>query len=96
MTDAGIEIYENVVIISPKGEAVALGLATMTSVEMMSCTHGLVAKLKRVIMERDTYSRQWGLGPTATKKKMMKASGQLDVSRFRSPRRLVRYMLMEF
>lgn len=51
----------------------------MTSVEMMTCNHGLVAKLKRVIMERDTYARQWGLGPTATKKKMLKASGQLDV-----------------
>lgn len=52
----------------------------MTSTEIMTCQHGLVAKLKRVIMERDTYQRQWGLGPTATKKKLMKAAGQLDVS----------------
>jgi len=24
---------------------------------------GVVAKIKRVIMERDTYPRAWGLGP---------------------------------
>ena len=27
---------------------------------------------KRVVMERDTYPRRWGLGPTASKKKRMK------------------------
>ena len=34
------------------------------------CDHGAVARVKRVIMERDTYPRKWGLGPMATKKKV--------------------------
>lgn len=36
--------------------------------------HGVVAKIKRVIMERDTYSRKWGLGPVASQKKKDKAN----------------------
>ena len=45
---------------------------------MASCDHGIVAKLKRVVMERDTYPRQWGKGPkTSIKKKMIK-EGLLD------------------
>lgn len=36
----------------------------MTTATIASCDHGVVAKIKRVIMERDTYPRKWGLGPT--------------------------------
>lgn len=50
----------------------------MTTAVMASCDHGIVCKLKRVIMERDTYPRRWGLGPVAQKKKQLIASGQLD------------------
>lgn len=35
----------------------------MTTAVMAACDHGIVAKVKRVIMERDTYPRKWGLGP---------------------------------
>ena len=35
----------------------------MTTAVMSTCDHGVVAKIKRVIMERDTYPRKWGLGP---------------------------------
>ena len=59
----GIEINTEVVIMTTKGEAVALGIALMTTAVMATCDHGVVAKLKRVIMERDTYPRKWGLGP---------------------------------
>merc|ERR1712048_1066787 len=45
---------------------------------MASCDHGYVAKIKRVIMERDTYPRKWGLGPKATVKKDMIKKGLLD------------------
>src|SRR3954452_11879960 len=45
---------------------------------MSTCDHGVVAKVKRCIMERDLYPRRWGLGPTATEKKKLKASGKLD------------------
>lgn len=54
------------------------GIALMTSSTMMSCDHGAVAKIKRVIMERDTYPRKWGLGPKALMKKQMIKEGLLD------------------
>lgn len=50
----------------------------MTTATMASCDHGVCAKLKRVIMERDTYPRKWGMGPKAAKKKELIAAGQLD------------------
>jgi len=102
----GIELNQEIVIVTTKGEAVALGkndifftrnflfsklpivdcdmrnafriikliltlvciiyetaIALMTTSTMSMCDHGCVAKLKRVIMERDLYPRKWGLGP---------------------------------
>lgn len=55
----------------PAGEAIAVGIAQMTTAVMATVDHGVVAKIKRVIMERDTYPRRWGLGPMAQKKKVM-------------------------
>ena len=57
----GIEVNEEVVLMTTKGEAVALGIAQMTTADMAHCDHGVVAKIKRVIMDRDTYPRRWGL-----------------------------------
>jgi H/ACA ribonucleoprotein complex subunit 4 len=76
--EAGIEVHEEVVLITTKGEAIALAIAQMSTVEMSSCDHGVVAKVKRCIMERDLYPRRWGMGPVATEKKKMKESGKLD------------------
>eukprot|EP00187_Rhodella_violacea_P001024 CAMPEP_0174907332 /NCGR_PEP_ID=MMETSP0167-20121228/60302_1 /TAXON_ID=38298 /ORGANISM="Rhodella maculata, Strain CCMP736" /LENGTH=484 /DNA_ID=CAMNT_0016150773 /DNA_START=11 /DNA_END=1465 /DNA_ORIENTATION=+ len=73
-----IEVNQEVVIMSTKGEAIALGIAEMTTAVMATVDHGAVARIKRVIMERDTYPRQWGLGPVAGKKKQMIAAGMLD------------------
>ena len=39
------------------GEAIALGIAQMSTVELSTCDHGVIAKVKRCIMERDTYPR---------------------------------------
>jgi H/ACA ribonucleoprotein complex subunit 4 len=55
-----------------------LAIAQMTTATMASCDHGIVAKIKRVIMERDTYPRKWGLGPKAAFKKDMIKKGKLD------------------
>ena len=74
----GIEVNEIVVLMTTKGEAVALGIAQMTSAVMATCTHGVVSKIKRVIMERDTYPRRWGLGPRAVLKKQLVKEGKLD------------------
>jgi len=76
--DDGIEMNQEIVIITTKGEAVALAVALMTTAVMATCDHGVVAKIKRVIMDRDTYPRKWGLGPIAAKKKLMIKSGILD------------------
>lgn len=59
------------------GEAIALAIAQMSTVELATCDHGVVAKVKRCIMERDTYPRRWGLGPVASKKKQMVKEGKL-------------------
>ncbi|KAK5166308.1 centromere/microtubule-binding protein cbf5 [Saxophila tyrrhenica] len=76
--EGGIDVYEEIVLITTKGEAIAIAIAQMSAVEMSSCDHGVVAKVKRCIMERDLYPRRWGMGPVAVEKKKMKESGKLD------------------
>lgn len=67
-----------------KGEAIAIAIAQMSTVELSTCDHGVVAKVKRCIMERDLYPRRWGLGPVALEKKKLKSAGKLDVRLFLS------------
>merc|ERR1712020_665302 len=74
----GIEMGQEIVVCTTKGEAICIAIAQMTTATMASCDHGVVAKIKRVIMERDTYPRKWGLGPKAAFKKDMIKKGQLD------------------
>lgn len=76
--ESGIEVNDEVVLMTTKGEAIALAYAQMTTAVMATCDHGVVAKVKRVIMERDTYPRRWGLGPVALAKKKMVSEGKLD------------------
>ncbi|KAJ4423833.1 centromere/microtubule-binding protein cbf5 [Gnomoniopsis sp. IMI 355080] len=76
--ESNIETHEECVLITTKGEAIAIGIAQMSAVEMTTCDHGVVAKVKRCIMERDLYPRRWGLGPQAAEKKKLKADGKLD------------------
>ncbi|XP_038982826.1 H/ACA ribonucleoprotein complex subunit 4-like [Phoenix dactylifera] len=73
-----IEVGEEVVLMTTKGEAIALGVAEMTTAVMATCDHGSVARIKRVVMDRDTYPRKWGLGPRALMKKKLVAEGLLD------------------
>jgi len=54
-----------------KGEAIAVAVAQLTTAEIATCDHGVVAKTKRVIMDRETYPRKWGLGPRAAQKKSL-------------------------
>lgn len=74
----GIEVNQEVVVITTKGEAVCVAIALMTTAVISTCDHGVVAKIKRVIMERDTYPRKWGLGPKASQKKQLIKQGLLD------------------
>ncbi|KAL5475435.1 hypothetical protein EMCRGX_G025252 [Ephydatia muelleri] len=75
--DTGIEPNQEIVIMTAKGEAVALAIALMSTAEMMTCDHGFCAKIKRVVMSRDVYPRKWGLGPKALRKKQLVAEGKL-------------------
>ncbi|KAJ8597005.1 putative rRNA pseudouridine synthase [Rhizopogon salebrosus TDB-379] len=75
--EADITVNEEVVLMTTKGEAIALAIAQMSTVELATCDHGVVAKVKRCIMERDTYPRRWGLGPMALQKKKMVKEGKL-------------------
>jgi H/ACA ribonucleoprotein complex subunit 4 len=74
----GIELNDEVVLMTTKGEAVAIAIAQMTTSVMATVDHGVVAKIKRVIMERDVYPRRWGLGPMAQRKKSLIKDGKLD------------------
>jgi len=76
--EAGIECGDEVVLMTTKGEAIALAIAQMNTSVMQTCDHGVVAKIKRVVMERDTYPRRWGLGPKAKVKKQLIQDGKLD------------------
>lgn len=49
--EADIELNEEVVLMTTKGEAIAIGIAQMTTVELSTCDHGVVAKVKRCIMD---------------------------------------------
>jgi len=76
--ESGIENGDEIVLMTTKGEAIALAIAQMPTSVMVTCDHGVVAKIKRVIMERDTYPRRWGLGPKAKARKALIAEGKLD------------------
>ncbi|CEG00929.1 Pseudouridine synthase/archaeosine transglycosylase [Ostreococcus tauri] len=68
--EAGIEVGNECILMTTKGEAIAIGIAEMTTAVMATCDHGSVAKVKRVVMERDTYPRRWGLGPNSQSKRL--------------------------
>lgn len=76
--ESDIEVNEEIVIMTTKGEAIAIGIAMMSTVDLSTCDHGVVAKVKRCIMNRDLYPRRWGLGPKAQEKKKMVKKGELD------------------
>lgn len=55
-----INLNDEVVIMTTKGEAIAIGLANMNTAMLFSYDNGSVAKIKIVIMERDAYPKRWG------------------------------------
>lgn len=75
--DGNIKKDEVIVIVTTKGEAVALGIAEMSSDEILKADHGFAAKVKRVIMDRGTYPKCWGKGPVGLEKRRMIKQGLL-------------------
>lgn len=76
--DSDIEVGTEVVLMTTKGEAIAIAIAQMTTAVMATVDHGVVAKIKRVIMDRNTYPAKWGLGPRALQKKKLIQENKLD------------------
>merc|ERR1719210_2337176 len=75
--EKNIEVGSEIVMMTCKGEAIASGIAQMTTAVISSVDHGCVAVIKRVIMERDTYNMRWGYGPRASDKKKLILAGRL-------------------
>merc|ERR1712004_328248 len=75
--EKNIEVGAEIVMMTTKGEAIATGIAQMTTAVISSVDHGVVAVIKRVIMERDTYNMRWGFGPRASDKKKLILAGKL-------------------
>lgn len=76
--ESDIEVGKEVVLITTKGEAIAVAIAQMTTSTIATCDHGVVSKTKRVVMDRDTYEKKWKLGPYSSKKEQLKTEGKLD------------------
>lgn len=76
--ESEIEVGTVCVLISTKGEAIALAIAQMTTSTIATCDHGIVTRTKRVIMDRDVYEKKWKLGPFAQKKEELKKDNKLD------------------
>ena len=49
--DSKLQVGKECVLMTTKGEAVAVGICQMTAGEILSCDHGIAAKIKRVIMD---------------------------------------------
>eukprot|EP00448_Togula_jolla_P006807 CAMPEP_0170612502 /NCGR_PEP_ID=MMETSP0224-20130122/23759_1 /TAXON_ID=285029 /ORGANISM="Togula jolla, Strain CCCM 725" /LENGTH=442 /DNA_ID=CAMNT_0010938013 /DNA_START=47 /DNA_END=1375 /DNA_ORIENTATION=- len=75
--EKNIEVGGEIVMMTTKGEAIAIGIAQMTTAVIASVDHGVVAVIKRVIMERDTYNMRWGYGPRSSDKKKLILAGKL-------------------
>ena len=72
-----IEVGAEIVMMTTKGEAIATGVAQMAIAVIPSVDHGVVAVIKRVIMERDTYNMRWGFGRRSSDKKKLILAGKL-------------------
>ncbi len=60
MLDDGIKAGDKVVILTLKGEAVAISTALAESREILEMRRGFVAKTERVLMKPGTYPKMWG------------------------------------
>jgi H/ACA ribonucleoprotein complex subunit 4 len=67
--ETGIKAGFMVAVLSLKGEAVALGKATVASEQILQMEHGVVASTERVLMPRGTYPRRWKTGGNKNEQK---------------------------
>ncbi|MEM3703604.1 MAG: PUA domain-containing protein, partial [Candidatus Bathyarchaeia archaeon] len=60
--ETGVNKSSLVAIFTLKGEAVALATAEASTEEILKMDHGVVARVKRVLMPRGTYPKCWKSG----------------------------------
>lgn len=76
--DDSIKMGQEIVIITVKGEAVAIAVAILSSTELQQGVRsGTVCKTKRVILSREAYTQKWGKGPHAQEKQRQIAAGKI-------------------
>ncbi|ORD95052.1 Centromere_microtubule binding protein cbf5 [Enterospora canceri] len=61
MYDETIDTNDDVVMMTSKGEAVAIGTPVVCGNDIQNMIKGFVCKPKRVIMEEGTYPKCWGI-----------------------------------
>merc|ERR1712150_307806 len=49
--DDGIELNQEIVVTTTKGEAICIALAQMTTATMASCDHGVIATIKKTMVK---------------------------------------------
>ena len=65
-----IDVGEVVVLMTTKGEVIAIGIAEIPTAVMATDDHGAAAKIKRVVMDRGTY-QEMGTWSGGSVRKMM-------------------------
>ncbi|KAL2466144.1 H/ACA ribonucleoprotein complex subunit 4 [Abeliophyllum distichum] len=53
-SEIDIEVGEEVVLMTTKGEAISLKIVEMTNAVIAMCDHGTIVRIKRMVMDRDT------------------------------------------
>ncbi|CAD0193860.1 unnamed protein product [Chrysodeixis includens] len=76
----GIEENQEIVLVTTKGEAVAIAIALMSTSMIASWDYGTAAIPKRVIMKRDTYPRSWEFAQKAMQRKLQRIANKFHKS----------------
>jgi H/ACA ribonucleoprotein complex subunit 4 len=66
---------DEVVLITIKGEAIALASSVINIAILNAQDCEAICITKQIIMKRDLYPKNWGIGIESTKKKLLKSSG---------------------
>ncbi|AFP65701.1 pseudouridylate synthase (nucleomorph) [Chroomonas mesostigmatica CCMP1168] len=73
--EKNIENEENLILLSTKGEMIALGKSKLNTNSIFKLDVGLCVFVTSIIMEKDYYPKRWGFGIVATKKNLLISSG---------------------
>ena len=66
---------DEILIISLKGEAVAIAISIINTITLNKKIQGCVCRTKDIIMNKDEYPKNWGIGTNRIKKKLNSSCG---------------------